>query len=254
MDIKKRQQKRSPWTTVEYVIRIGFSLAWGVVTLGVLIGKFVMEDFNSYATHFTNWNWTLTVLFFLSDVLSHLEGLAYRQNEIGPIRSFLCTYGFWTAYGSAWLVFILVFIMFADNSDVFTSLAKPFGGKYSFGFLLNMNTVFHTLPAMAVAVYLYLNERDIVTAHREYIGSRQVWGIQFLYTFGVLLIPILILAVYNMAIDIRKVYGLDTNLGLLILAAIGIVFAFNGITLLIIKIKVETRDPTPKSLYIRAAQ
>jgi hypothetical protein len=221
---------KTVWITLGRVMVVGYSVAMLAFVTGLLIGKLVYESFYSYSSHFTNWNWTILGAFLLVDVVSKLL----------PVRWFkkhTYTFAFWLAYGSAWSVFWLVFIMFANNPGVLTDLWTEKGGKYSMGFILNMNTVFHTLPAMMMTIYLLLNFEDVLKYNMKYLRSPSY--VKLVYALVIVFIPLYIIGIYNIVWNIKTIYGITTQLGILIVFVVGVAVVFNGLTLLWIRISAD---------------
>jgi hypothetical protein len=219
-----------------------FSFLWAGVLAGMLIGKLVLEGFESYSIHFTNWNWTISTVFFLLDVLAYAD-------PSGIIRNYVHTFAFWVANGSAWLVFWLVFIMFKDNDQVLMNLWTGNGGRYSMSFLINMNAIFHYVPAVFMLIYFALNNAQIAKAvHRILKRPKRIQRsvhIAMVTTYVVIVLGthLFFIGMYDVFADIKAVYGLTTNFGFICLTALGVSIVFNGLPLILLmsyKIKERT--------------
>jgi hypothetical protein len=225
----------SVWDLVEDIITTGYTLICFLGALGLLIGKFLYESFESYSVHFTNWNWTIMTLFYLCDLVSRVFG---RSSDFKKIVQMVL---FWVAYGTSWNVFWLVFVMFSDNEGVITELWIGNGGKYSMGFLINMNAVFHYLPAFSLSIYLFLNLDDVMDANLEIVRPHTSVIYKIVYGLFIVFMPLYFIGIYDLVLDIHQVYGITTHIALLILLAITISIVFNGFALLWVRIVYHRR-------------
>jgi hypothetical protein len=202
-----------------------FSFTWALVLVGTLIGKFMYESLTSYVMHYTNWNWTINAIFFTVDTISYISS---------DLLYFNLVFFYWITNASSWIVFWVVFILFQDNPDILTDLSKDEGGDYSMGFLLNMNTLFHVLPAMFIMVYTLLRWSALKAVvnnvfHKE---SSQCERVSYFIIF--ILYPLWGIFIYYVSVDIRDVYGVTTNIWIIAAVVFGVAVIYNGVTLFLL--------------------
>lgn len=211
-----------------------FNIIWTPVLLVVAIGKIAQAGgLHSYISHFTNWSWTASAIFFTFETASKLT-----CSEKNFFALFAIAVFFWLANGMAWLVLLLVPIMFSENADILTDLTVEHGGHYSMGFALNMNYVLHYCPPFVLLFYVLL-QRRLIGWTMQSLLYRKCFHVKplssWLYLGYVLFGSLFALGLYAVCFDIRKVYGIETPLWILILFAILVVFVFNGITLVTLR-------------------
>jgi hypothetical protein len=220
---------------VDKYSEVTYVVVWAIVLWGLCVAKVVSEGVQSYFSHYTNWNWTINVIYFTGDLVTRFsKDKMVRITYLGSL--------FWLVYGSNWSVFFLVFLMFSENPGVLTDLATQNGGKYGMGFLLNMNTVFHSLPLIAVLIYVVLAKSELAYVIKEMVSRLKNTNyvvFSFLIAF---LFPILAITIYSLCVDFHKVYGMTTNIGYIILIVLGVVLIFNGTTMLFLYAKAARRE------------
>ena len=211
-----------------------FNILWTLALWVLAIGKLVESGLGDYISHFTNWSWTMSAIFFTAETASKL----FMCSE----RNFLALYAvgvlFWLANGMAWLVFCLVFVMFGDNPNVLTDLTTEHGGDLTMGFALNMNAVFHYLPVVVMIFYVVLQQRLIGWTLSELFYRKCFEKNPFFswsYLLYILFGPLFALGIYYSCFDIEKVYKIVTPVGILILIALFVGFVCNGITLTVLR-------------------
>src|ERR1044072_3930388 len=117
-DLGVKQVRKIIFNTVFFL----FLFTWTVILWVTTIYK-LDSDGRSFFTFFTNWNWTLQVLFFTVEFGALASGFR-------TLRIFNLSFFFWITHGTTWLVFWLVFFMIRDNADFFLQLSSLEGGPY----------------------------------------------------------------------------------------------------------------------------
>jgi len=205
------------------------SLLWSITLVTFLIGKIVIEGLESFVTHYTNWNWTISATYFVSDVFSYIE------DPKRPYYLFtLIATWYWTMFGSAWLVFWLVFIMFQENPDALTSLSTDEGGKFGMGFLLNMNALFHYMPAIIATLYTFLRRKDIRRNVVAFLVDTSI-ALRVFYILPNMFGPLLFIGAYNILMNIVVIYGITLDPVFLFLIVILIDIFFIGVTMMLFR-------------------
>jgi hypothetical protein len=219
--------------TIDLILLFVFVLIWTIILLTLFIGKFVYADsINDVFDHFTSWNWSANSIFFLLVLFSFIDWTRY-------MRFILHLTILWLIFGICFLVFFLVFVLLANNPSILLSLTKEEGGPYNAGLVLNFNTVYHTLPAIAILVYVFLARVEITLAVGFCIGYFNSLGQKVFYFIWYLLSPLLFIGLYCIIFNLKTIYGLTINLGFLALIAIGVVLIMVGIPLGLFKYRFD---------------
>jgi hypothetical protein len=219
------------------ILFVMFNIVWTLVLLGIMIGKLVETGGHEYIIHYTNWCWTANVIFYLLETIGQLYSAslvhhgtrnAFMVGVVGGV--------FWIANGMSWLVFWLVFVMLADNSNILLDMTTGYGGQYTLGFVLDMDRLFHVLPALFNLLYCFLRKKQLafaieVLAYRGSFNHLDTWVYLLYILFG----PLLSLVFYIVSYNISQIYGITTPLAILIFLAIAVVLIFNGATFLVVR-------------------
>lgn len=219
--------------STEQILVLVYCVAWTAFLWTFVIGKLIVDGVSDYTTHYTDWNWTINAVFFLFDLLSYIP-------KLNSIQIFLLIFFVWLTFGSSWLVFWLIFILFAENPDIILNMSKEKGGKYSLGFLLNMNTVFHILPAIAILIYVFIKRKQIINVFYKLEVSLTKGAYGFLI-FLAIVSPLIYIGVFQTVFNVKQIYGITMPRGLLALIALGVTFFMNGIPILIYFYKAKKR-------------
>lgn len=225
---KKKKMKDRPFRLDRFFSFL-LSLLWSATLVTFFVGKIVFEGLESFVTHYTNWNWTISMTYFLSDLFSYIEDPKKPYYLFTLIASW-----YWTMFGSAWLVFWLVFVMFQQNPAALTDLSTEHGGKFSMGFLLNMNAVFHYLPAIVATIYTFLRRKEIRRNVVAFLVNTSTLTRVF-YILPNMFGPLFYIGAYHILINIVAVYKITINPILLILIVILLDIFFVGITMMLFR-------------------
>lgn len=218
--------------SVENVLILLFVIIWAGVLVSIVIVKLSTDTFLSFVEHLTDWNLFANAVYYV------LDALAYADST-GMMFFFLLSYGFWIVNGLSWMVFVLVFVMFADNSAVFTDLAKEHGGKYTYGTLLNANALFHYVPGIINIIYMFLRRRELSKALSRFMpGTSKMHPVlSGTIVLIVMLSPGFLVVVYIASFSIKQVYGLTTSPAFLFVLAFIVIIVFNGIPMMLLKLR-----------------
>ncbi len=203
-----------------------FILCWTGLLWTLLIGIIIQDGILEPFKHLTDWNIALQSIYFLIDLLS------YFDYQSGEVRKFNIKFLFWAANGSTFLVFGLVPLMFAVNSSIFSSLEKINGGPHNLGFLLNMNFVVHYLPTMIMIIYIVGRRKNFRNLFIE-IDNEGKEGLYYFYSAMAIASPLAYVGLYAVINSTRVVYGITTNIWILIAIAFSIVVVVNSTIILL---------------------
>lgn len=209
--------------TPEKFLTLLFIFSWTAALWTILIGKLIEDGIYNYTIHYTDWNWTINAVFFLLDLITFFP-------KAKKLRLPLYYLFVWIANGSSWLVFYLIFVLFEDNVQLLINMSTLGGGKYELGFLINMNTVFHILPAMFMLAYLPIRRREITrvyaTIYKQFNST-----VYPLYVAFILLVPLMYIGFFEAIFDIRQIYGITLSKFYLVLIVLAVIAIMNGVPL-----------------------
>lgn len=214
---------------------ITYILLWDLTLWALFVAKVVSEGPKSYFAHYTNWNWAINMIYFTGDLLT-------RISKDKDVRRVYLGFLFWLAYGSNWSVFFLVFLIFQENPGLLTDLAVENGGKYGMGFLINMNTVFHSLPLVGMLMYTVLAKSSLSSMIFTMLIKMKHTSYMIMSVIMSFMLPIITISIYAMCVDFQQVYGITINVGYVILIVLGVVIVFNGFTMAILYSKAARRE------------
>jgi hypothetical protein len=127
-----------------------FLLTWTLLLWVTAIYK-LDNDGITFFTFFTNWNWTLQIVFFTLEVGALFSNIKW-------VRVFNMSIVFWLTNGTTWLVFWLVFFMFKDNANFLLQISTIDGGPYAFWIVLEGNALFHVLISISMLAYVIIRK------------------------------------------------------------------------------------------------
>lgn len=221
MYINKRMRKLSE-IRLEFWITTAICGVWTVALWLLLIGKLATDDFLSFINHYTNWSWVINAAFFMLDIFSLFDKTRYMSMILGSSL-------FWLANASSWLVFWLVFIMLSDNPNIIIELSNQGGGKYPLGFILDMDRVFHVLPAIFILVYFVIRRKSVTRGVALVFYPTTSKAIKAIYVLYIIIFSATPLGLYNIFFNFVEIYGITTNVSVIYVMAIIITIIFNGV-------------------------
>jgi len=239
------------------VLLLLFLAVWSAILWTVLIYKLI-NDGGSFFRFFTNWNWILQTLFFTFEFFAN--AFLSRNLSMFDLTLFL-----WFVWGTTMLVFWLVFLMFHDNPQFILNMMTIFGGPYASWVVLDANAVFHVLIAFSMLVYAFIQKKQILDSvypavYRKALSKHrksktddgETWDesenypqcdiacgcchstISVPFLLYVFLGPLALIGIYSLICNIQMTYGITTNLWLVSLFAILIVFIFSVLPVIVI--------------------
>lgn len=113
------------------------------------IGKVASNSFDGYIMYFTNWTWTLNILFAMVDVLGFFD-------PSGEIHSFIAMFGCWIVFANNLQVFFLVIIVICNDPWILSSELE----NYSLNVIWIAERVFHVYPTLENILWLFLRQSD----------------------------------------------------------------------------------------------
>ena len=221
-----------PWATV--LVLIAHAI-WVIFLTFVIVDKLIVGSLHELLEHFTNWSLIYVLIFGFLALVTYPWKAIYS-------RVLLLLY--LPVYGTTWVVYIGVAVIFLCNPDLLIDYFKRFDP----GFVLVANEIFHSLPLIVQTTYGWyhaaLIRHSIKRAYKECLDlgvDVAVWFVLYQVYF-----PVLIIGFYRLLYNPNKVYDVNipewaASIGIIIILSI-----FNGIPLLYIitwsSRKVKTSD------------
>ena len=217
-----------------------FTSVWWATLLGVAVFKIyrVQDGLYEYAIHFTNWSWTIQFSFYTLDLVSYSDS-SFRFKSCSLLLYFF------VAWGTAWLVYFLVYLLIGLNPAIFENNIDDYGTSV----VLLADRVFHNLPIAANFAYVIINYAQLVLAFawlREAINGN--YCLMAAYTLVYSILPAGLLLLYHLTLDITKVYAIETSFeaGYVLLIVVTVLFVALPIAWLFFKSQPpKIRDETP---------
>jgi len=229
-------------TKTEKWIAIVLFFVWAIVVWLFGIGKLVSDGTTGYLIHFTNWSWTLQALFFTFDLI-------FLLNKNGSLTFYLVSIFFWLVNGVTWSVFWLIFIVLGNNPDLLIDVSDRGTGTHSLGFILDMDRVFHVLPAVMILFYIFLRRDKIAFTVFFFMNpSQSTFITAFVYGLVNMLAPIALALAYFSTNDVEEVYGLTISIAYVIGVALVVLILFNFVPLMIFYAVTTRKRKTTKRL------
>lgn len=203
---------------------------WAATILVLGIGKIVMDGMERYLVHFTNWSWTLNGALFVLDLLSLTDGSGYYTFCI--VSMF-----FWLVNGVSWSVFWLIFIVLYENPDLLITMSNRGTGDQPLGFIMDMDRVFHVLPALMTLLYMFLRRDKLAFISHFYLSKINSIHVRFFYGLASMISPAVVALMYFSTNDVNEVYGITANIGWIFGTALLSLIVFNLIPFMIFYVK-----------------
>lgn len=177
----------------------GAEVLWTLFLWAGAIATIYVDGFDVYAHYFTNWMWTINLIYYTVDLLTFVDMSGRVQFKWIAIM-------WWPLWGNVSQVFFLVFIMFCDNPDIIGQPAK----EYGLCPVLLVDRFKHVLPFVFGWMYMIFRHKDfrIILINIAGFGWRWLTAL-VLFNFAS---AHLILFGYWSNFDFYRVYGLSLSL------------------------------------------
>jgi hypothetical protein len=211
-------------------IVLAWILLWAIVMLVALFGKWAMDSTLSVWEHYTNISWfwqaiTYLLIFLAQIIAIGMEECPCDRKAADPEGFARATYFldgvliglFWPAYSTAWIVYVVVFIIIGRNPELLTHLFKDYGGDLGAGTVIVGNEVYHSFPVILNTFIALLMLPDLMRS--IYVVRYRIpkpYRV-FLVLWGIYLGPIFGLVIYSGVVDYQKVYATNTPMWFLVL-------------------------------------
>jgi len=199
----------------KYVWLLVFQLLWIVFTVAAATEKIEHNTFHDYIRHFTNWSWSLQILFYALTWL----GFLWPDFLYSVIVIF-----FFITWGTIWVVAILVQCLILTDSNFIMQYVR----QYSAGLVIFGNDLYHLFPVVVILIFAFVLKQEIHNAFRWAYADIREPG--WLIALGVLQIfsPIILLLLYISIFDPMKVYNAKISPGQGAFVALATLIFFSG--------------------------
>lgn len=239
---KKPQARKGE--TGRRVIALIFVTAWTVVLFTALFVKWDTDSTLSVWEHYTNISWSFQAIVYLfilvAQILIASQEDCTCRGEIDTETYAKSTYFldmivvmlFWPAYATAWIVYVVVFIIIKHDPELITHLFKIYGGEYEAGTVIVGNELYHSLPVIVNCVVLTLIYPDVM---RALYGVRYLASTTYkvlLALWGIYVGPIFFLLLYALVIDYKRVYATEINMAVIVVVVLLVLTLIPGLVYL----------------------
>jgi hypothetical protein len=210
-------------------------ITWATWMAIAAIAKLSEYGFGEYVKHYTNWSWTLQVLFYYSTlgVPFLLGGLMDIDSAAGDLTLLLVGIAFLPLHGIVWSVLALVSVMLATKAELFLDVLEEVAPTL----VMLGDSIYHFWPVLAILIYYIAYRRVINVALNRVIVRQQLYRSSFrlllfiLYqAFGGSLFSV---AVYTLIFDVQEVYKTDVPFAAGVAVVLLTLGAINALPLLI---------------------
>jgi hypothetical protein len=196
------------WATPFHAFVFVLLLVWTVFLWAAVLYKIATSGFGAFIQYFTSWMLSLNAVFFGADMVARYVDFvtreryhAHRTVAGGPLM--------WLTFAVSWVVFVLVFLMIADNPAIFTNAAMMM--DVSLAAVYIGDRVEHVIPAIIISLYL---------AYYWPAAAHHAWWIRHTEVFSTAMAvaqvameafgwPLLFVAFYFATFDAAQIYMLN---------------------------------------------
>lgn len=169
-------------------------LIWLGVLLYVAIDKIITSGLEDYFNYFTNWSWSIQIIFY------YLLGVAVLLE--GALFKFCCEYLLLPVTGITLLIYVVVMVLVLINPNFILEHI----GEYSAGMVFFGNALFHYVPPFILVLFIFICSKKIKSALRENEKPRDYRD--YLYQ---VYSPLIVVSFYRICNDYREVYRIKLN-------------------------------------------
>ncbi len=192
--------RKLPWYPAKVITALLVFL-WGLTLWVGAIVNIQYEGFGVYHQYFTNWMWTVNLLFYTASLIGLLEWT-------GTIQYYVVLFVWWPVFANISQVFWLVIVILYYNPDMITDA----GDEYGYGVVLLVDKIKHVIPFLVALAWLHLQWPDIVFLLSEIYNDKHGVRSIVLYIIANLFLGHAIIIGYCLNFDFRVVYNVDINI------------------------------------------
>ena len=193
-------------------------LAYVVLMIAAAVSKIVESGWLEYVQHFTNWSYTMQIIFYLVMLpVPLLIAVDVDDSKLEALSRFAAL-TFVPLWGIVSTILILVVFMLITGSD----LLESFVGTTPISMIVLDNEVFHFFTVFRLLVWAAVNQRFVYFMLNNLFSHRVVHKNRHIF-FGLLAYEMVVGAViplllYNAIFDYQVVYQTSTKLLLAVIA------------------------------------
>lgn len=194
------RERRPPAVGAALLITFA-QLGWATLMLAAAVFKIAESGVNSYVRHYTNWSWTLQLLFYYASAPAPLLVALRKHGAWRNVTLAVVAFAFLPLNGVVWVVASVVNLLLASGH----SFIDEYFEQHAPSLVVLGNDVYHLFPLVALLLYLVFNARVVFFALNQLLaGERRGF---FLYlAYGGTLISLL---TYLALFDPHVVYSTD---------------------------------------------
>jgi len=221
---------------------VAATVAWIAVLIALALVKAahapdVPEAIRLYLIHFTNWSWTLAIVFFSSTLCfgtpAPRPGDDPATRTCCTVREVSCVtaWCFFPLNAAVWFVAIAVFVLLLTDpafiTDIFMNI-EP-------GIVMVANDIFHLVPVIALLFFVLVHTWLLV------VGVRQAYAAcgWFFIVWSTVLGPLVLIGTWHIpllayGLSAMAVYGTNLSIVAAIAAFVGVGIIANGTSLCVL--------------------
>jgi len=211
-------------------------LVWTLFLLGAAVAKIFEFGAFQYTRHYTNWSWTLQMLFFAATLGAPFVqlGFAPPRSGLGQWTTTILVLAFFPLLGVVTTVALLVWVLLGTNSPFITDIFERVPPQI----VILGNDLYHMIPVFSLLVFLLVYKKLIYFAvNRAAADSNMARSVARLTTFIAyesLLGAGISLAIYALIFDAQEVYETQLSVGAGIVLGFFSILASSGVPFLIV--------------------
>lgn len=226
LDTTQRFEARKRRAKTLAVIILVAQLLWAFTMLAGIVLKIADSGVHSFVKHYTNWSWTLQMLFYFATAPAPLL-IAYDNNKslLAKFVSFVVGIAFVPLVGIVFVVAGLVMILLGTRSQFLVVLFQ----EHAPSFVMLGNDVYHFIPIIALLAYGLINWHFVLYSVNWLLNRRSRWLIALYLAYGG---PAISLLWYVTFFNPQVVYQTDIGFlpGAVIVFALLTIFVFAPLT------------------------
>ena len=213
------------------IMLASLQVMWATLMAAGAVLKIIEYGMHAYVRHYTNWSWTLQILFYYGSIATPfiLAGLIHPNSRLGYATQVVLVVGFLPLNGVVWSVMGLVSVLLGTNSpfltNVFTELAPSI--------VMLGNDLYHVWPVIGILIFYIVYNKFVhfsingVYAHGAILGN--AWLLMLFLLYEAFVGSLASMASYGLIFNPQEVYQTDVPIGvgvgvvLLILAGVSLV-------------------------------
>lgn len=229
-----RAERRRRLLLASFLALVQLSLVFFMFT--VALAKIIEHGIYPYICHFTNWSWTLQLLFYTLTLPAPfvLLGFLSTHNVFARLSQTTLFIGFFPLHGIVWTVMMAVTVLLGTKSPFLTDIFNIYPPEI----VIIGNDLFHSYPVLVLLIYTIAYRRLLFYAINRVIARKAIlddpWRFGTLLFYQAYFGAGTALAVYTVIFDPRRVYRTELPVLGGVFVAFATLTAFNLVPLLVV--------------------